>query len=390
MIKFGVHQQCGVSTLISDINNMKKILYAITLLALISLSNTMNAQTSVQNGNWSNPATWGGSVPLTSGTVVINHKVTLDIDYAHNSGSITINASGALTGNSVMRGFALNYPSGTASLTVNGSFDVARTLFLSGTIGISGTLKADSLLNYSTITNTGAINATQLLNYINGTMNNSGSITALNFMNIDTIINSGTIKATDFYNSKVFTNSVGATMIINNNFANIDSLASPAILTNNGSVIVQNDFHNGDQINGSGTFCIYNNTWNSGTITGTIDFCDQTGNDFDLNTGTIAGTVTYCVNPCFASIKELNGLVTEHVKVYPNPFSTSTTLQTETPLNNATFTLYNSYGQIVKQVTNINGQSVTIFRDNLSSGLYFMRLTEDSKLITSKKLEINN
>ncbi|MEO9257755.1 MAG: hypothetical protein ABI207_05195, partial [Crocinitomicaceae bacterium] len=210
---------------------MKRIIYAISLLAFISLSNTLNAQTTVQNGNWSDPMTWGGTIPITTGTVVINHKVTLDIDYAHNSGSITINASGALTGNSIMRGFALNYPSGSANLTVNGAFDVSRTALLSGTVNIGGTLKADSLLNSSTITNSGTITATQLFNNASGMMTNSGTINALNFLNIETLTSSGSINATDFYNSKSFTNSVGANMMVNNNFANIDSLATPAILT---------------------------------------------------------------------------------------------------------------------------------------------------------------
>jgi len=386
---FELYKQCGVSTLITDINPMKRIIYAISLLAFISLSNTLSAQTTVQNGNWSDPMTWGGTIPITTGTVVINHKVTLDIDYAHNSGSITINASGALTGNSIMRGFALNYPSGSANLTVDGDFNVSRTALLSGTVNIGGTLEADSLLNNSTLTNGGTITATQLFNNTGGMMTNTGTINALNFLNIETLTSYGTIDATDFFNSKYFTNATGANMTVNHDFLNLDSLASPAILTNDGSIVVQHDFRNGDQINGSGKFCIYNNTWNSGAITGTIDFCDQTGNDFDLNTGTIAGTVTYCANPCFANIKE-NTSKDLVVEVYPNPFTTSTTLQTETPLNNATLTLYNSYGQIVQQLTNINGQSVTIFRDNLSNGLYFMRLTEDNRLITAKKLEINN
>jgi len=46
--------------------------------------------------------------------------------------------------------------------------------------------------------------------------------------------------------------------------------------------------------------------------------------------------------------------------LYPNPFSSSTTLRTDIFLKNATLTVYNSYGQTVKQIKNISGQTVTL------------------------------
>ena len=78
------------------------------------------------------------------------------------------------------------------------------------------------------------------------------------------------------------------------------------------------------------------------------------------------------------------------LNIYPNPFSTQTTLQTDNPLNNATLTLFNSFGQKVKQIKNISGQTVTFYRDNLPNGLYFVRLTQDSKVIITKKLLITD
>jgi len=73
---------------------------------------------------------------------------------------------------------------------------------------------------------------------------------------------------------------------------------------------------------------------------------------------------------------------------FPNPFSAQTTLQTDNLLHNATLTIYNSFGQTVKQIKNISGPTVTLFRDNLPSGLYFIRLTQDNKIITTDKLVI--
>ncbi len=78
------------------------------------------------------------------------------------------------------------------------------------------------------------------------------------------------------------------------------------------------------------------------------------------------------------------------VTVYPNPFTTSTILHTDKILSAATLTVYNSIGQEVKQIINISGQTVTISRDNLPSGLYFLRLRQDNKVITTDKLVITD
>ncbi|MBI4930223.1 MAG: T9SS type A sorting domain-containing protein [Bacteroidetes bacterium] len=74
--------------------------------------------------------------------------------------------------------------------------------------------------------------------------------------------------------------------------------------------------------------------------------------------------------------------------ITPNPFSTQTTLQTNNPLRNATLTVDNCFGQTVAQIKNISGQTITFHRDNLASGLYFVRLTEENKTIAVDKLVI--
>jgi len=78
------------------------------------------------------------------------------------------------------------------------------------------------------------------------------------------------------------------------------------------------------------------------------------------------------------------------VNIFPNPFSFLTTLQTDILLKNATLTVYNCFGQTVAQIKNISGQTVTLHRDNLPSGLYFVRLTEENKTIAVDKLVITD
>jgi hypothetical protein len=76
--------------------------------------------------------------------------------------------------------------------------------------------------------------------------------------------------------------------------------------------------------------------------------------------------------------------------IYPNPFSAQTTFETNTFLHNATLTMDNCFGQTVKEIKNISGQTVILSRDNLASGLYFLRLTQDNKVIVTDKLVITD
>lgn len=76
--------------------------------------------------------------------------------------------------------------------------------------------------------------------------------------------------------------------------------------------------------------------------------------------------------------------------IFPNPFETTTTIQTYCNLKNATLNMYNSYGQIVKQVNNLSGHTISFSRDALSSGLYFIKLTEENKVIVKEKILIKD
>lgn len=76
--------------------------------------------------------------------------------------------------------------------------------------------------------------------------------------------------------------------------------------------------------------------------------------------------------------------------IYPNPFSTQTTLQTDKLLYNATLTIYNLYGQQVRQMGNLSGQTIFFQRENLPSGIYFLRLMQDNKVIATNKVVITD
>ncbi len=74
------------------------------LLQIILFSTQIFAQstiTSVQDGNWSDPATWGGEVPkdwLAGQIVIIKHHVTLDQDLSRGNNTILIDTNASLKG----------------------------------------------------------------------------------------------------------------------------------------------------------------------------------------------------------------------------------------------------------------------------------------------------
>jgi len=84
---------------------------------------------------------------------------------------------------------------------------------------------------------------------------------------------------------------------------------------------------------------------------------------------------------------DLSAIISE-VKISPNPFSSWTTLQMKNDLKNATLTIFNFNGQTVKELDNINGHIITLYRDNLPGGLYFIRLTQENEVIATNKLVI--
>ncbi|MNE86367.1 hypothetical protein D3C80_1834600 [compost metagenome] len=93
-------------------------------------------------------------------------------------------------------------------------------------------------------------------------------------------------------------------------------------------------------------------------------------------------TGVYKLNPSTVSVPEL--IMDDQINIFPNPFSSETTLHTDKALKNATLTIYNCFGETVKQLKNISGQTLTLSRDNFPNGMYFIRLTEENKIYTDK------
>ncbi len=90
-----------------------------------------------------------------------------------------------------------------------------------------------------------------------------------------------------------------------------------------------------------------------------------------------------------ASIPD-NFIKTNKVVIFQNPFSNETTLTFKTVLNKVNLIIYNSAGQVVKQIKNISGQSYILNRENLEAGIYFLRVLENNNVVATEKFIITD
>lgn len=87
------------------------------------------------------------------------------------------------------------------------------------------------------------------------------------------------------------------------------------------------------------------------------------------------------------NLETLNAL-NRNFTIYPNPFSHSTTIHSTFIMNDAFVEIFNIYGQRVSQIEGVTGQEYALFRDNLPTGQYVIKITQNNKLITTNKILI--
>ncbi len=153
---------------------------------------TFNGYISTQNGDWNTAATWlGGSVPLASSTVTIDHAVTVNSSVANAPSSVTINstksltfgASGALTATTVTNNGSIVMTSGgTLTISSGGTLANGTSTFTGGsaTVAFAGTGTVTGTIGFNNVTLAGGVNFGSA-STINGTMSiNSGGFVNTN------------------------------------------------------------------------------------------------------------------------------------------------------------------------------------------------------------------
>lgn len=99
-------------------------------------------------------------------------------------------------------------------------------------------------------------------------------------------------------------------------------------------------------------------------------------------------SLTIPTSNCNESVNEIISL--NSIEIFPNPFSTNTTIQSDKFLKNASLIVYNSIGHLVKRIDKISGQTFIFYRENLPNGLYFIHIKQDNKIIATNKLVITD
>ncbi len=74
------------------------------------------------------------------------------------------------------------------------------------------------------------------------------------------------------------------------------------------------------------------------------------------------------------------------VSVYPNPLADLTTIRFYSGIHNGHLNVYNTYGQLVKEMKNIKGHEIQFSREGIASGMHTLYLTENDKFLFSQKI----
>lgn len=76
------------------------------------------------------------------------------------------------------------------------------------------------------------------------------------------------------------------------------------------------------------------------------------------------------------------------ISIFPNPFSSLATIQLSEVLNNATLHIYDLNSREVKRITDISGSTITLQRDDLPAGVYFIQLMYGRSMLAADKLVV--
>lgn len=384
---------------------MKKIIISGLFIAVALLAHSQATITSVASGSAINPLNWDCTcVPTPTDSIIINHNITLDVDFAVSTGSIVVQSAGKLMGdvpNRILgitgKGYVVNngtisvgsfgVTSGTGTVMNNGMFTVGVSLYTDGSFTNNGTVNnVDSFFNANgtLINSSGAtLIADQFLT--TGRFTNAGNVTSVNFANTDTVMHTGGMTVTNFYNAGYY-NISGGSILAGGNWLNGDTLNGTANFINNAYVSIANNFLNLDTIRGlSGRFCVGDSSENSGAMLGTFDFCDKTPIQpkIDLNLGFMAGGLKYCATPCGVGIKEITE---EELEVYPNPSNGMVNILLNKQFSGLAVKVkvMDVNGRLVKSVNTTGKNRIAIDLSEMPQGLYMITLTGNEYVYTKK------
>ncbi len=101
-------------------------------------------------------------------------------------------------------------------------------------------------------------------------------------------------------------------------------------------------------------------------------------------------TANACIQTGVTNLGISQKIVMPSMTIAPNPFTNNTTIVLNQANEHATLRLYNVYGQLVKTFDNNFGHTITLSRDQLPSGLYFLYVSHENNTPTITQLIISD
>jgi len=74
------------------------------------------------------------------------------------------------------------------------------------------------------------------------------------------------------------------------------------------------------------------------------------------------------------------------IKIYPNPFSISTTIEFDPIVKNADVYIFSSIGQLMQKHNNFSGSHYTLYRKGLKPGMYYLKIVAQDKIFIERIL----
>lgn len=79
----------------------------------------------------------------------------------------------------------------------------------------------------------------------------------------------------------------------------------------------------------------------------------------------------------------------QNISFSPNPFATELRIESEIAFQDVSVQLYNAVGQLVRENLHQSGNTITLNRGNLQSGLYFIQVTQGARLLKAAKIMVD-
>lgn len=108
-----------------------------------------------------------------------------------------------------------------------------------------------------------------------------------------------------------------------------------------------------------------------------------------------APPTTYDIDTIIFTVQQTGGLhpagyTDQKINIYPNPFKTTATIFIDSGLLTSPLEIriYDIFGREIRRISRIRKKEIQITKDNLTGGLYFIKVIRDDKIIDSRKIII--